>query len=246
MRFALVALIVATPLRGGFQYDFVTTVQTPRYSVRQSGRVVVQGQSYRADLDRRGMRDIDVVISRDGDETAVFIDLEKCSWSYRNRLGQTRSSAYFHLPSDIGDSVDGAALITHRTDGAETIAGFPATKHVIEINYRVKALLSGTWVKGNISARAIIWAVESLPPLPMRRELRTGYAAVDKEIARAAEAVRGMIVRHELEVTRAFEGGDPQTERTVTVIENLRTNELPESLFTIPAEAQYVQRAPGS
>src|SRR5712691_5565637 len=63
MRFALVALIVATPLRAGFLYDFVTTVQTPRYSVRQSGRVAVQGQSYRADLDRRGIRDIDVVIS---------------------------------------------------------------------------------------------------------------------------------------------------------------------------------------
>jgi hypothetical protein len=59
-------------------------------------------------------------------------------------------------------------------------------------------------------------------------------------------AVRGVIVRHELEVTRAFENGQPRTERTVTVIRNLRAVELPESLLVVPEEAKYEQRAPGS
>jgi len=46
--------------------------------------------------------------------------------------------------------------------------------------------------------------------------------------------------------TRSFDNGPAQTERTVTVIENLRTVDLPETLFLVPEEALYVQRAPGS
>jgi hypothetical protein len=73
---------------------------------RREHRIAVQGQSDRADLDGRGSRDIDVIISRDGDATAVFVDLEKCTWSYRAKIGEIRSSTFFHLPADAGDSID--------------------------------------------------------------------------------------------------------------------------------------------
>jgi hypothetical protein len=90
--------LIAAPLHAGVVYDFVTTVETPRGSYRQSGRIAAQGESYRADLDGRGGRDIDVVISRDGDQNAIFIDLAKCSWSYRSRIGPTRSSTLSIFP----------------------------------------------------------------------------------------------------------------------------------------------------
>ncbi|MGZ8809632.1 MAG: hypothetical protein ACXW29_00715 [Thermoanaerobaculia bacterium] len=154
------------PLRAGVVYDFVTTIETPRFSSRQTGRVAVEGQSYRADLDGRGSRDIDVVISRDGDQTAVYVDLRRCSWSYRNRIGPIRSSGFFHLPSDEGDAVIGEPVVGHRIEGVETIAGFAATKHVIDIRYRLVGVLADTAVRGSVVARATIWTVDTLPPFP--------------------------------------------------------------------------------
>ncbi|MGZ5474986.1 MAG: hypothetical protein ACXW29_00720 [Thermoanaerobaculia bacterium] len=55
-----------------------------------------------------------------------------------------------------------------------------------------------------------------------------------------------MIVRHELEVTRKFDDGLAQTERTITTVSNLRVAALPDSLFAVPEDAAYVQRAAGS
>lgn len=239
-------LIIAAPLRAGVVYDFTTTIETPRFAMRQSGHMSVEGQNYRADFTGRGARDIDVVISHDGDQTAIFVDLQKCSWSYRYRLGPTRSSAFFHLPADGGDAVIGKSTVTHHAEGTETIAGYEATKHVIDIQYRLVGVLAETAVRGNVTARATIWTIDTLPPLPMRRDLRTGHEVIDKQLDRISLEIRGMIVRHELEVTRAFDGGIGQTEKTITRVENLRLADLPEALFAVPDEAAYVQRGPGS
>jgi hypothetical protein len=246
VRLLLTVLLIAAPLRAGVVYDYVTTIEGPRSSSRQTGRVAVDGQSYRADFNGRGQRDIDVVISRDSDQTAIYVNLKQCSWSYRARMGQTRSSGFFHLPSDEPDAVIGEPVVEHHVEGVETIAGFAATKHVIDIRYRLVSILADTPVRGNVVARATIWMVETLPPLPMRRDLRTGHAAIDEQLALITASLPGMIVRHELEVSRNFDGGQRQTERTITSVTNLKIVELPDSLFAVPEEAAYVQRAPGS
>jgi hypothetical protein len=237
-------LFIAAPLHAGVTYDFVTTVDTPRGSYRQSGRISAQGQSYRADLSGRGGRDIDVVISRDGDQNAIFIDLAKCSWSYRSRIGPIRSSTLFHLPA--ADIVIDKPVVEHRVDGTESVAGLTTTRHVIDIRYRLLAVIAKTVVRGTITARATIWTADDHPALPMKRDLITGHDRVDELLANAAREIHGMVVRHELVVTRTFDEGIPQTERTVTTIDNVHFVDLPEELFATPAEAAYVQRAPGS
>lgn len=236
---AIAALLVAAPLHAGVVYDFVTTVETPRGTTRVSGHMEVEGTSYRADLD--GGNGVDVVISHDGDATAMYIDLANCRWWYRARFAETRSSMYFHLAGGP-DVVVGEPAVTHRVDDHATIAGVRATKHVIDIRYRAVADLGDSSAAGTILARATIWTADELPPLPMKRDLRTGHPRVDALLARASDEIRGMIVRHELEVTRVFDGGAAQTERTITSVENLRVADLPASLFELPPEAAYVQR----
>ncbi|HEY3055599.1 MAG TPA: hypothetical protein VGK31_06675 [Thermoanaerobaculia bacterium] len=51
MRLVLSALIVAAPLHAGLLYDFVTTIESPRYSVQQTGRVTVRGMIVRHELE---------------------------------------------------------------------------------------------------------------------------------------------------------------------------------------------------
>jgi hypothetical protein len=238
MRWLAVVLLVALPSRAGVVYDFVTTIETPRSTARHSRRISSEGQSYRADFKRNG-GSIDSVISKDGDQTAIYLDLDKCRWTYRTRVGPLRSSGYFHLPNDGSDDLIGTPQVEHHIDGEETIAGFRATKHVIDVKYRLVTILADTPVRGSVSARVTLWTVEELPPLPMSSRLRTGHPLLDGQLGILFEQVRGLVVRHDLVVTRAFDDGVPQTERTLTTITNLRVAELPESLFAVPDEASY-------
>jgi hypothetical protein len=187
-----------------------------------------------------------VVISRDGDQTAVYVDLRRCNWLYRNRMGPVRSSRFFHLPADERDAVTGEPVVEHRIEGVKTIGGFEATKHVIDIRYQLVGVMASTVVRGSVVARATIWTVDTLPRLPMRRDLRTGHPAIDELLAAVSGSLHGMIVRHELEVTRRFDDVLSQTERTITTVSNLRVVALPDSLFAVPEEAAFAQRAPGS
>jgi hypothetical protein len=150
----------------------------------------------------------------------------------------------FHLPA--ADIVIDKPVVEHRVDGTETIAGLAATRHIIDIRYRLLAVIAKTVVRGTITARATIWTADDHPALPMKRDLITGHDRIDELLAGAASQVHGMIVRHELQVTRTFDDGIPQTERTVTTIDHVHFVDLPEELFATPAEAAYVQRAPGS
>jgi hypothetical protein len=246
MRLLVACLVVAAPLRAGVVYDFHTTIETPRYAMKQSGRMWFEGQRYRAEFARAGGREIDVVISRDGDATAMYIDLQKCTWSYRNRIGPVRSSGLFHLPTDSGDTIIGEPVVEHHTETSTNIAGFRATKHVIDVAYRLVGILAETTVRGRVTAQATIWTIDELPSLPVQRDLRTGHPVIDERLAAIAAAMHGMVVRHELVVSRAFDDGVPQTERTVTTLDNLHVSQLPDSLFALPEEAAYVQRGPGS
>lgn len=205
VRFLLTMLLIAAPLRAGVVYDFVTTIETPRFSSHQTGRIAVEGQSYRADFDGRGSRDIDVVISRDGDRTAVYVDLKRCSWSYRNRIGPIRSSGFFHLPTDEGDAVIGEPVVEHRIETVDTIAGFAATKHVIDIRYRLVGVLADTPVRGIararcfaanrstgvFDARSTIWPTVNAPAVQSLNALPYGIPAtvfVADRVSRSVDA----------------------------------------------------------
>jgi len=65
----------------------------------------------------------------------------------------------------------------------------------------------------------------------MHHGLRTGYAAVDGELARLRAGVTGMVLRHELEVRRNFHGGPAQIERTNTIITKLERVDVDPALF---------------
>lgn len=228
-------LLLALPASAGIVYDFTTTVETSRLSESVTGRVWTEGEAYRAELRRGGKTHI--VISRDADKTVTYVDPEKQTWQNRSRAfgSDVRSSSLFSWPVS-GAKLSSLPQIAHRR-GAETdVAGLKAVPHTIDVRFNVA---SDHEVKGTYHVTARIWVVEDLPPLPMRSELRTGYAAVDTRIKPLMEQVKGMIVRHELEVTRTLEGGPPQTERTVTRVTNLAQQPVELTLFEVPETFTY-------
>ncbi|MDQ3280581.1 MAG: hypothetical protein M3Q69_04135 [Acidobacteriota bacterium] len=232
MRKALAAAALAFSFHAsaGVVYDFRTTVESERFSENASGRVWVEGDSYRAEVTRADGKRL-AVISRDADRTATILDLQSHTAKPRVRVsGPVLSSSIFHFP--IGRaSVFGIPIVTYRRDGRTTIARERAVVHVIEARFAVvsdRGQVGGTY---NVIAR--IATSENLPSLPMKTPIRTGYASVDEQLAKAADNLRGMVLRHELEIRRALDGGPTQIERTTTVVTKLQRAEIPATQFAV-------------
>jgi hypothetical protein len=232
-----VAALFATQAAGGVIYDFVTTFEAPRVSERVSGRMWADGPSYRVEFVRGGSSS--VVISNDRDQTAVLLDPGKQTWSNRSRVAkEVRASALFVWPIP-GAHVKAKPTITYQRVEPSIIAGQQAVRHVIELSFVVESQMSDNRLRGTFLIRAHVWAAEELSALPMQHPLRTGYPSVDHELEAIDRKIVGMVVRHELEITRTFDGGTPQRETTNTVIKHLEIGEIDPSQFEVPTAYSY-------
>jgi len=242
MRVAIVfaaALHLARPAAAGIVYDFVTTIEAPRNATRVAGRVWVDGSSYRAELAPDPNRAVDVVISTDADRSAIYLDVDKHSWVERKRINaDVRSSSLFRWPLP-GGHVTGKPEIEHRVEETTELAGQRATLHVVTIRFRLESLIEKERVGGTIEATARMWIANELRSLPMDRQIRTGYREVDRELEPIFSGMTGMILRHELEVTRTMDGGPPQKELTKTIVNNLTIMDVPPGKFEVPSEYAY-------
>lgn len=232
----LAALLLPAAARAGIVYDFLTTIDAERTHTRVTGRVWVDGNSYRAELAPDPARKIDVVISNDADRTAVLLDVDKETWVDRVRINNDiRSSSLFLWPLR-GATVKGKPEVTHHLAGKETIAGQRATLHMITASFTVESRLDGVPVRGRIETTARVWTADELPSLPMDRQLRTGYDEVDRRLEPIFRDLEGMIVRHELEVIRKLDGGPPQRELTWTSVSAIEIVDVPREKFEVPRE----------
>jgi hypothetical protein len=234
MRTALLLLVAAVAVHAsaGVAYDYTTVIQSERYAEeRATGRVWVEGNSYRAEI-QRGDGSRQAIISRDGDKTATVINLKTQAARARVRPGgDVRSSSLFLWPAGRAE-LQGVPNVQYRDGGPSRVAGEPATKHLIEAKFGAG---SANGVGGTYEIIARIWTSDKLPPLPMKSPLRTGYPEVDRQLDQAAENVKGMVLRHELEITRTLDGGPPQSEKTITTITKLERVDLPPETFAAPA-----------
>jgi hypothetical protein len=228
----LLAAMAAVHAHAGVTYDYVTTIESDRFAAEHvSGKVWVEGDSYRAEVARADGSRL-AVISRDGDHTATVVNLRTQSAQPRQRPGgDVRSSSLFLWPAGKAE-LQGVPNIQYRNGGKTRVAGEPATKHLIEARFGAGSPAVG----GTYEVIARIWTSNTLPALPMKTPIRTGYPEVDRQLDDAIANVRGMVLRHELEITRTLDGGPAQKERTLTTITKLERMEIPPLLFALPAQ----------
>jgi type II secretory pathway pseudopilin PulG len=226
----LASIAIASNAAAGVAYEFVTNIETSRYTEKASGRVWVEGDKYRAEVTRAdGSKQ--GILSTDGDRSAMIYDLETRKWVPRMRVvGEVRSSAIFLFPAGRAQ-LTGTPLVTYKRGEPITIAGERAIQHVLEANFTVA---NKDGVAGTYTVVARLATSDELPPLPIKSPIRTGYDKVDKQLDAAAAKITGMVLRHELEITRTLDGGPPQTERTVTAVTRLERMEIPAIAFAEP------------
>lgn len=240
-RLLLVALAFAVSADAGVIYHFTTKFTGRRYEFKQAGRVWVERDRYRFEIDpdpSKSERPYDVAISTDGDVTAKLLNTTRQTWYERRRAGKTtRSSMLFDLPM-AGGKV-GRRMVHHFENGTTTIAGRTARKHVIEIDYEIEATVGGHPVRGSVVALVHLWTCESLPRLPLERPLKTGHRDIDAELASISSKIKGMVLRHELTVTRTLAGGEKVTETVMTIVDDVAVAEIDPAKFEVPAGYRY-------
>jgi len=225
----------------GVIYHFTTTFANSHGTAQSAGRVYSEGSSYRLELDPVAgrTREFDVAISRDGDYTAVLLNSARRTYHDRVRASaKTRSSILFQFPFPGGETV-GPPIVLHREEATETVAGHPAKKHVITVEYRLTSDDDGTTINATVHATQTLWCAEDLPRLPFEREMTTGWTAVDRYLKPVTSSITGMTLGSELEVVRTFEGGPPIKETTRTVIDELKVEAVPATTFDVPPDFVY-------
>lgn len=231
------ALSFAAPSFAGVVYDFTTTLDTPRASEKASGTVMAQGDCYRAEVLHEGASE--VLISCDGDKSAMSVDTRTRTWRNRARVSSDIRSAAIFLWPLADPAVKGKPKVTWKREDAEPIAGEPSVRHAIDAAFNVLSRLEGTAVRGSYKVTVRLWTTERLPALPMQRPVRTGYPEIDAELEKIYANIHGMVLRSELEVVRRYEGGPPETEKSVTTITRLEERELAEAQFQVPEGFTY-------
>lgn len=232
------AFVVVSTAFAGVAYEFTTTRESMYVTEKVNGRVWAEGDSYRAEVVTPTGTSV-VVISRDGDRNAKLLYPKKSTWSNRTRASTPRSSGLFAWPA-ADPKVTGTPSIKYESGETTTIAGHQAVVHEIDATFDVE---STDWTKlvlrGHYVVKARIWTTTELPGLPMDSTPHTGFYAIDREIDRLARNIHGMVLRHDLEVTRAFEDGPPQTDRTSTIVRDLTVADIAPDLFEVPESYAY-------
>jgi hypothetical protein len=229
---ALLISLVVLPVHAGVVYHFTTRVESRQGAVTSAGRVWATDRAYRYEGDGASRK---AVISDDRDLTTYVLDLDARTFYRQQRSAESRSSRLFHLPFKPQRIAD-CPTVEHTSAAGERIAGHATTLHTLTVTYRIVADVEDSTVGATIRATAHVWAAESLPPLPMTRDLKTGFADIDRQLAIANAEVDGMVLRHELEVVRTYDGGVPDVETTKTIVDELKIASVDSTIFRVPQD----------
>ena len=229
--------MLATVVLAGIIYHFSSETEAQYGKVNVGGRVWADGAQYRLELDHRPGQphQYDVAISNDGDRTVTWINREKNTYETRTKSAKARSSLLFHL-AGVTDNTASKPRIARTPLGRDTVAGRPATRHRITIDYDVRGKFDNTTVKGHVWADVVLWKDEALPRLAFERPVQTGFPHIDAKIVKVYAEMEGMTLRSEMTVTRVIQGGPPVTEKTATVVDEVSEGEIDPKMFEVPGQ----------
>lgn len=227
-------LFIATQVRAGMVYRFTMKNSGDPLVPKTSGRVFIDGDRYREELDPTGEpRAADVVISRDRDQTALMVNLQNSTWYERDERTAV-SSQLFSLGT--ATRIKGKPSFNSQDEPSdEKILGHATRKHVLRFAYRfISNFPDELSVPGSVDTTVIILIATDLQPSPKRSMIRTGLAELDPELSRIEAAFDGMVLQQTVSVTRILEGGPPVRTLITTNVEAIETENVPASMFEVP------------
>lgn len=241
-----VLLLLSTPVWAGDVFRFTIDRDGP-LARPVKGRVLVEGSSYRVELDRLGdgPRALDVIVSRDGGMLETSIDLERRT--YFEFKGYTRGagSRLFSLFPGVASKTSTVSNVQLQAAGGnepEMVSGLAARRHEIRLSYDVAVKFPAETVRGKVTLHATYWLAagkETTLPRMLRPAIWTDLPEIDGRLAEAHASLRGLPVKQQVSITAEVEQGVTQSESWTTTIYDLATAATRPSLFEVPKGFTY-------
>lgn len=232
----VIALLLAAPLsmRAATLYSF-RVVSEGEYPVEQSGRVVMDAERWRVDLDEvpETPRAFDAVIGVDGERLAVNHQNE--TWyeleaepvigmrSLLDLLRRSHATAH-NVRVSMLDHGGGTQSLAFRYDARMSV-----------LSETVRATVSGTFTLTRRSGTS------SHQPILVLARPETGVPELDEKIRELLSLPGGTISRIDTTIERTFRGGKPMRQSVRVMLDEAAE---PAGVFQFDVPAGYAHRAP--
>jgi hypothetical protein len=233
-------LIFGAPAFAAETYTFVLQSQGEALETFRKGRVLVDGNRYRVELDEPGDPEFpyDVLLSTDGgrSETGLFIERRTYYRLEEPRLG-FRSPLFALVPTSDEPKLKNVQIAVVEAPETEVVSGLQTRRYEVRLSYDISTKLYSETVRGKVTLEAVYWLAEgperTLPTL-LRPVVTTGIAELDDRLREPLSKLRGFPVRQRVTVTA--EGKEvPRRTSTLEVSLSVPANaDAPAGAFEVP------------
>jgi hypothetical protein len=243
---ALAFLLPGAPAWAGEVYSFTLERHEGLDDQVRTGRVPVDGERFRLELDPEAApRPFDVLISTGTGTGEIGLDLAGRTHYKLNApdlsLPTTRALWFFGPPK--GRAVSKVKTETREAPETETLAGLSARRYETRASYDLKVRYFAETLRGHVMIEEVSWMAEDRTlPLPsvLRTDVHTALPEVDIPLTQARSRLRGFPVKSQVKIDIDMgKGSERQTYSYTLTVHDLKPAETPDSLFQAPSGFRY-------
>lgn len=238
----LLGLLGALPSSAADIYTFTRSTDDGLRTEVTTGKITVDGQSYRLELGPPGdePRPWDVLLSRDGGAHEQALNLELETY-FDLAAPQSRSVGPSRRVSLSKERVE---LVEHPQQ--EELSGLPVEKRELRLTYSMTVTFGGETSTTDFEWTAVFWTTTALPLAllppylePRLPDLSTDFPALDRQLDEATAKVTGFPVKYEIHSRRTMPHTPPDTRDTVVTLGRFAKAPAQAELFMVPKGFRY-------
>lgn len=243
-RFALLLALAALPASAGVTYDF-ESASTGLRSGTIKGTVFVEGRAVRMDMktgDNLLFKDGTVVLSGDGGKTLSVYDPASKTYYVINLSDLTGAAG--GLMNAMGGmfklSFNNPKVAVRDLGNGETLGGYPTRRSQLDSSYDITVDAMGQKMTTHMVMTTESWSTDKLGAefsnFLQARNVRTGYADLDKLIDAQGAAIAGRFPLKQITTVKVRQGnGGELTSTTTSTVSNIARKSLLPAVFAAPS-----------
>jgi hypothetical protein len=246
MRIAAIGLLLlSAPAWAGEMYSFTLEKRDGLDDDLRRGRVFVEGNRYRLELDPgEEPRSYEVAIWKGESAESIFLDPE-------SRTYYTGQKTEPQWPSDFmlwlysmreKKTVSNVRLEVQEAPSLETVSGQPTRRHGIRVSYDLAVQHLAETLRGTVTIEWVSWRVEErslLVAQQLQPWVHTLFPEVDGPLNEALAKLRGFPIKQRVTSTADLKQGELQTHVITNTIHDIKPAETRPDLFEIPKGYTY-------
>jgi hypothetical protein len=248
MRLAAIGLLLlSAPAWAGDMYSFTLEKRDGLDDDVRRGRVFVEGNSYRLELDPgEEPRSYEVAIWKGESEESLFLDPASRTY-YKGQKTEVKWPSdlmlwFYSMFPEQKKTVNDVRVEVQEASSLETVSGQPARRHQIRVSYDLAVQHPAETLRGKVTIELVSWRVVERSLLvahQLQPQVRTLFPEVDGPLNEALAKLRGFPIQQRVTFIADLKQGEPKTLVITSTIRDIKPAETRPELFEIPKGYTY-------